>query len=256
MNLAKNTQKLREYKKGLKLTQEQREALLGILLGDGHLETQNGGRTYRLIIEQTRHNEPYIQHLYELFQPWVLTPPKLKKRNTGVHLFFRTISHPAFRFYGKLFYSSEKKVLPKHLHKYFSDRALAYWFMDDGARKGKDRSGKRIHTEGFEESHVRQLCEALNLYGVKTTVQKQKRRLGEKPTVFLRRVKKPKVFCPPYKIFSRKNFIWSAHRNDSNSTPRQVEVSWYYILYITAEGDRVFTEKVKPYIIPFFQYKL
>lgn len=230
MNLAKNTQKLREYKKGLKLTQEQREALLGILLGDGHLETQNGGRTYRLILEQTRHNEPYIQHLYELFQPWVLTPPKLKKRNTGVHLFFRTISHPAFRFYGKLFYSNGKKVIPKHLHKYFSDRALAYWYMDDGARKGKDRSGKRIHTEGFEESHalyVGQLCEALNVYGVETTVQKQKRR----------------------------PFIYgSAQRVDSNSTPG--EISWHYILYITARGDRVFTEKVKPYIIPFFEYKL
>lgn len=223
MNLAKNTQKLREYKKGLKLTQEQREALLGILLGDGHLETKNGGRTYRLIIEQTRHNEPYIQHLYELFQPWVLTPPKLKERNTGFHFFFRTISHPAFRFYGKLFYSNGKKVIPKHLHKYFSDRALAYWYMDDGARKGKDRSGKRIHTEGFEESHVRQLCEALNLYGVETTVHRQRRRL------------------------------WSADRIDSNSTPR--EISWYYILYITAQGDRVFTEKVKPYIIPFFEYK-
>jgi len=240
MNLAKNTQKLREYKKGLKLTQEQREALLGILLGDGHLETQNGGRTYRLIIEQTRHNEPYIQHLYELFQPWVLTPPKLKKRNTGVHLFFRTISHPAFRFYGKLFSSNGKKVIPKHLHKYFSDRALAYWYMDDGARKGRDRSGKRIHTEGLEELHVRQLCEALNVYGVETTVQKQKRR----PYANFSR----KNFI--YKNFSRKNFIWSANRIDSNSNSIPCEISWYFILYITAQGDRVFTEKVKPYIIP------
>lgn len=232
MNLARNTQKLREYKKGLKLTQEQREALLGILLGDGHLETQNGGRTYRLVIEQTRHSEPYIQHLYELFQPWVLTPPKLTKRNTGDHLFFRTISHSAFRFYGKLFYSNigGEKVIPKHLHKYFSDRALAYWYMDDGARKGRNRSGKRIHTEGFEESHVRQLCKALNVYGVETTVQRQKKRQKKKK--------------------------WSADRTDSNPIPRESEISWHYILYITAQGDRVFTEKVKPYIIPFFEYKL
>jgi len=48
--------------------------------------------------------------------------------------------------------------------------------MDDGARKGANRSGKRIHTEGFEEYQVRELCQALNLYGVETTVQKQKRR--------------------------------------------------------------------------------
>ena len=183
MNQTTNSQKLREYKKSLKLTQEQREALFGILLGDGHLETRDCGRTYRLLIEQTSKNERYIQHLYELFKPWVLEPPKTKKRNAGVNIFFRTLSHPAFRFYGQLLYprnapteTTFPKIIPKNIHKYFSDRALAYWYMDDGARKGANRSGKRIHTEGFEEYQVRELCQALNLYGVETTVQKQKRR--------------------------------------------------------------------------------
>ena len=43
---------IEEYKQHLKLTRTQREVLVGLLLGDGHLETQNGGRTYRLKIEQ------------------------------------------------------------------------------------------------------------------------------------------------------------------------------------------------------------
>ena len=37
----------------MKLSREQREILVGILLGDAHLETQNRGRTYRLKVEHS-----------------------------------------------------------------------------------------------------------------------------------------------------------------------------------------------------------
>lgn len=231
MNMYKNGQELRKYKEGLTLTSEQRDIIIGLMLGDGHLETQNNGRTYRLVLEQTRKKEDYINHLYKVFEPWVLTPPKIKMRNTGEHLFFRTISHPAFRFYGLLFYKEKQKIIPKNMqhipknmHKYFTDRVLAYWYMDDGSKKGANRSGKVLHTEGFSEAEVHELCNALNIYGVETKVHKKTRK----------RFSRARVESP-----------------DNGLTP-----TYEYILYITAVGDRVFTEKIRPYVLPYFAYKL
>ena len=40
------------YKTTLRLTDVQREIVVGVLLGDAHLETQDRGRSYRLKIEQ------------------------------------------------------------------------------------------------------------------------------------------------------------------------------------------------------------
>ena len=54
---------IEDYKAGLQLSSMQREVLVGLLLGDACLETQNGGRTYRLKIEQSTRQELYVQHL-------------------------------------------------------------------------------------------------------------------------------------------------------------------------------------------------
>lgn len=78
-----NSSELKEYKKSLKLTKDQREILIGVLLGDAHLETQNNGLTYRLRFAQSVGHKPYLDHLYENFKAWVLTPPKLKDLPTS-----------------------------------------------------------------------------------------------------------------------------------------------------------------------------
>ena len=44
-----NTKELKKYKKTVKLTKIQREVFVGLLLGDGSMQTQNNGPTYRLI---------------------------------------------------------------------------------------------------------------------------------------------------------------------------------------------------------------
>jgi hypothetical protein len=205
-----NTKEIENYKANLKLTDEQREILIGIMLGDASLETQNNGQTYRLLVEQaTKEHGPFVMHLYEKFKPLVLTPPKEKNTN----LYFKTLSIGPLRYYGQIFYQNGKKVLPKDIHKYFTDRSLAYWYMDDGARKGKDRSGKRLHTEGFPKEEVYRLKDILISKGIETNVHVQNR---------------------VYKGVEKQ----------------------YYILYMTAAGDKVLTERIRPYIIESMLYKL
>ena len=49
IGLGPNSAKLKEYKDSLiELTIEQKEAIIGLMLGDASLQSQNKGKTYRI----------------------------------------------------------------------------------------------------------------------------------------------------------------------------------------------------------------
>lgn len=153
------------YKCKLKLTREQRDVLVGLLLGDAHLETQNCGRTYRLKIEYSSKNREYCDHVYGIFRDWVLTPPRSRSVNNGGHrsknLAFSTVSHAAFRFYAQQFYTDGKKKVPSVIKKLLTPRGLAYWYMDDGSIKSRQSKGVILNTQGFERHELEKLIELL-----------------------------------------------------------------------------------------------
>jgi hypothetical protein len=169
-----------EYKATLALTQEQRESLIGLLLGDACLETSNQGRTFRLKFEQSAYHEAYVRHLHELFRPWVLTVPRARNKSasTGARTtswFFQTVSHGAFRFYAQQFYVLGKKRVPKLIHRWLTPRGLAYWFMDDGSMKSSQSKGVIFNTQGFAAQDVRRLSDVLQAkFGLQTSVRHQR----------------------------------------------------------------------------------
>lgn len=176
-----NTNHIKKYKKGLKLTKKQREILIGLILGDGHLETQNKGRTYRLKVEQSIRHESYINWLYENFREWVLTPPKRKINHNKrfgkdtLSLYFNTISHASFRFYAQQFYKNKRKVISKQICQWITPLSLAVWFMDDGSVKSKLHRGKIINTQSFTKKEVGLLRLCLEKkFGIKSNLRKQK----------------------------------------------------------------------------------
>ena len=154
------------YKQKLKLSETQRDVLVGLLLGDGCLETQNAGGTYRLKIEYSKKSEIYCRNIYEIFNEWVLTPPRIKIKTNGEHrsenIAFSTVSHGAFRFYAQQFYRNGKKSVPGQLRKLLTPRGLAYWYMDDGSLKSKESKGVILNTQGFERADVGKLIDVLN----------------------------------------------------------------------------------------------
>jgi len=171
---------IEQYKLTLALTPEQRETLVGLLLGDGCLETQNRGRTYRLKVEQSDDHAAYVQHLYSVFQPWVLSPPRSRSHSDSqgedhVSWSFQTVSHPAFRFYAHLFYSGRLKRVPKLIHRWLTPRGLAYWFMDDGSIKSKQSRGVLFNTHSFSTDDVSRLVQVLqSVFSLAATVRKQR----------------------------------------------------------------------------------
>jgi hypothetical protein len=170
---------IEEYKVNLELSSIQRETLVGLLLGDACLETQNRGRTYRLKIEQCARQQAYVDHLYSLFEDWVLTPPtaRTKRASNGsvsVNLAFQTVSHSAFRFYAQQFYVDGVKRVPELIHHWLTPRGLSYWFMDDGSLKSSQSKGVILNTHCFERQDVERLAHNLsNLFGLQVKPRRQ-----------------------------------------------------------------------------------
>lgn len=135
------------------------------MLGDGCLETQNKGRTYRLKVEQSIAHKAYVEHLYEQFRDWVLTEPKSKtkvsKGCSSDSVAFQTLSHEAFRFFAHQFYKDAKKSVPKLIHRWLTPKALAYWFMDDGSIKSKESKAVILNTHCFSASEIALLINVL-----------------------------------------------------------------------------------------------
>jgi hypothetical protein len=170
---------IEEYKSTLQLSSIQREALVGLLLGDACLETQNRGRTYRLKIEQSARKQAYVDHLYSLFREWVLTAPSARSKcasNGAVttNLAFQTVSHSAFRFYAQQFYANGRKSVPELIHHWLTPCGLSYWFMDDGSLKSSQSKGVILNTHCFDHADVERLAHCLwDLFGLLATPRRQ-----------------------------------------------------------------------------------
>lgn len=172
---------IEERKRHLRLTDRQREIVVGLLLGDGHLESQDGGRTYRLKIEHSIAQRVYVDWLYEAFHDWVRTAPQRRSivlQTTGRRYekcWFNTLSVAPFRFYAQQFYRNGRKVVPKLIHRWLTPLALAIWYMDDGSVKSSGHSTVLFNTHAFERPDLIRLQRVLDRrYGIATTLRRQR----------------------------------------------------------------------------------
>ncbi|MFA6519741.1 MAG: LAGLIDADG endonuclease [Candidatus Paceibacterota bacterium] len=160
--------------KRIPLDEYQKAIIVGTILGDAYLEANWSKTNYRMGIRHSVDQKEYVQWLYEILKPLVLTPPQYYERTRST--WFRTISHPELSEWQKIFYREGKKVIPETISQYLSNPVtIAVWFMDDGnvvTRKGKT-SGYHLNTQSFSESENRLLAEAINeLYGIRCTLER------------------------------------------------------------------------------------
>ncbi len=158
----------------LQLTRQQRSIIVGTILGDGHLETQNSGRTYRLKVEHSIKQIEYVEWLYEILKEWVPGGIYKRERRGFEYVGFTTYSHGDFRFYGQQFYTNGVKIIPKMIPKMLDPLALAVWFMDDGSIKSKHHDAYLLHTLCFTQQDQKILQEALlSEFKIETSLHKQ-----------------------------------------------------------------------------------
>ena len=160
-----NSKIVKEYKNSLiNLTDIQWEASIGLILGDANLQTQNNGKTYRMKFEWSDKNKAYLDHVYNLFDEWVLSQPHKKSRlsskgNLIVNWGFQTISHEAFHFLNILFLKNKHKGISEEIiPDFLTPRGLAYWFMDDGGKLDYNKNSKNrsivLNTHSFTDMEV------------------------------------------------------------------------------------------------------
>ena len=139
-----------------KLSKVQQEILVGLLLGDGHLETRNNGRTYRLKVEHSSEQLDYTEWLFTVFRSLCEQTELYRRVRTDgrVSVGFTTKTTGSFRFYGQQFYVDKKKRIPPLIHKLLTPQTVAIWFMDDGSRKSIKHHTYNIHTLGYSKSDL------------------------------------------------------------------------------------------------------
>ena len=176
-----NSKFIDEFRSKINLSTEQKEIIVGLMLGDGCLETQNRGRTYRLKIEQTLLHKDYVDWLYGKLQNLVLTGPREKNKRIGEKTYcnygFQTISCGSLRFFAHQFYDqgSKKKKIPKIIKKLLNPLALAVWFMDGGQIKSKKHKALMINSQCFSRKDLGLLQKVLlKNFQIETTLKKDK----------------------------------------------------------------------------------
>lgn len=150
---------IRDLQKRLKLLNViQQRVLIGTLLGDACIAANSYGKNYRLKIEHCDKQREYVFWKYDVFRKFTLSLPKYQKVNQSWQ--FRTISHPIFNEYQKIFYLNGKKRVPINIAKLLTHPlSLAVWYMDDGAL-GPRKRGFTLNSQSFtkEENKKLQRC--------------------------------------------------------------------------------------------------
>jgi hypothetical protein len=158
----------KEYKNNYKLTFEQKEVLIVIILGDGYLDRVKLSFNTKLHIEQSYPDkEDYLLSLFHIFKPLIVNDPKIiirkaDKRTGKVYksIAVRTSAFSCLNEYYNLFYQNKIKVIPNNINELISARSLAYWIMDDG---GKSYNQTILHTRAFMKKDVEKLQNTLKL---------------------------------------------------------------------------------------------
>lgn len=164
------------------LNKQQKDLLAGTLLGDGNLQSDTKGRTWRYRVLHAEKQYPYLLHKYRIVEDLCGTEPKKESifdERTGKSYkrwYFNTLVNDGFRYYGNMFYTYDSKNgrfvkdVPVEVEKILSPEAIAYWYMDDGNLKWAGHSNAmRFCTESYTEDGVNRLKRALkNLYDIET----------------------------------------------------------------------------------------
>lgn len=166
-----------EKNNDITLTTYQQEILVGLLLGDGHLETRNSGRSYRLKVEHSEEQSDYAEWLFQVYKNLCEQTELYRRvRSDGrVSVGFTTQTTGSFCFYGQQFYVGNKKRIPPLIHKLLTPQTVAIWFMDDGSRKSKKHRTYNIHTLGYTKSDLEFVRDKLlNTLGISSMLHAQR----------------------------------------------------------------------------------
>lgn len=173
LNDPKRFDNLRE----IKLSNLQKEFVVGSLLGDGNIDKKANHSRLRFC-----HGAKQIEYLNwkrEMLSQLVVQHNNIviqKTRNSTMNS-FQTISHPELTEYYNLFYNNKIKIVPQNIQQILTPFSIAVWFMDDGWRSQQYRSAL-FCTDSFTLKENQLLVDALqNKFDIKTKLLNSSNRI-------------------------------------------------------------------------------
>jgi hypothetical protein len=141
-----------QYKKEYKLTQEQKQSLIGIVLADGCLERGKPTHNTRVRVDHAYpEQKEYVLSLQTLFAPLIALEPSIniRKADPRTGKVYKSISTKTLRFpcilfwnfyksskkgyeYHNLFYKDKIKFVPLNIQDLLTPRGLAHLIMGNG----------------------------------------------------------------------------------------------------------------------------
>ena len=160
------------------MTDRQRNIVLGLLLGDGHLE--KNGKSVRLRIDQGLSHVDYARWLHNELVDFIPSKPRIVKqrdkrtKKVYARLHFSTYSCDEFKGWRDIFYEDRKKVIPANIADMLkSDISLAVWLMDDGYKRN-DCAAIRLNTDAFSFDEQVKLAQCLQKnFKIKSHIHKK-----------------------------------------------------------------------------------
>ncbi|XP_006838669.2 pentatricopeptide repeat-containing protein OTP51, chloroplastic [Amborella trichopoda] len=119
----------------LKLDKEQREILIGLLLGGTRIKSDEAKKNHTIHFEFNENSDAHGAlkvHIYERFYEWLTPFGNISDRNDEIPCHFSSKAHPHFGFFADQFWPKRRLVIPKLIHRWLSSRVLAYWYMYGG----------------------------------------------------------------------------------------------------------------------------
>lgn len=207
--------KQRKYEliKKVPFTQEQKEMIVGTLLGDGCISPHGRkNKSYRLMIGHCEKQKDLVFWKKAMLGNFVNVVSKREdKRKNSIMYTFNTVVHDEFKFYYNLFYENHQKIIRTELINYVTPLSIAVWFSDDGSIN--KNVNMRLATDGFTKKENEFLQEMLKTkFGIRCKICTYIRHENEFHFLSFNKVNsellteliKPYVIdCMKYKIMNR-----------------------------------------------------
>lgn len=216
----------KEVKKplSLKLSKEQREILVGLLLGGLKIESDEGRKNHMIRFEFSENSAMHSllkRHIHDQYHEWLHPSCKVNDVSEDIPVRFTTISHSYFGFYADQFWAKGQQTIPKLIHRWLSPRVLAYWFMYGGHRTSE--GDILLKVKGSQEG-VEKIVKTLRARSLDCKVKRKGRVywigfLGEKSTWFWK-------LTEPYILDDLKDSLKAGGETRNNSTYENQNMSF------------------------------
>ncbi|KAK4491107.1 hypothetical protein RD792_001830 [Penstemon davidsonii] len=145
----------------LKLSKEQREILIALLLSGSRVKLDEETKNYAfhfVFSEKSRIHSFLKIHIYNQFHEWLASELLVNEEDDEIPFRFSTISHSYFKLYADQFWPQGQPVIPKLIHRWLTPHVLAYWYMYAGYRTS---SGDILLKLRFRKEDVMRIVKTL-----------------------------------------------------------------------------------------------